>query len=330
MNVSVIVPCVNEEKNIGDCLRSLLNMNYRLGEYEIIVVDGNSNDCTRAIVEEFCKRQGKKVTLIIEPKKGVAAGRNAGIKASRYDHIALIDADCEALSNWLTILVDNYQRATNKDHRVVAVGGGNKPPEYSSKFMNAIGVALDSYAGSFNSVQGRCFAEHRYVTSLSSLNVLYRKDKIVEAGCYDESLFSEAEDADLNYRLSLSGHKFVFIPESMVWHKMRPTPTRWLKNMFRYGKGRARLLKRYPAMWKPSFVLPIIFILIMLSTLFSIQNRMFFLPLLYFLAITILSFFMCFKKKKLSVVFYVISVYIVQHFGYALGEMYGLLNPRVK
>lgn len=329
MDVSIIIPCLNEEKNIGDCLRSLVGQDYQFGNYEIIVIDNGSKDRTQSIVKDFNKSH-ENITLVIEPKKGVAAGRNTGIKYARYDYIALIDADCEAPTDWLTVLIENYCSATKKDDKVIAVGGTNNPPKNSSKFLKAIGVALDSYVGSFNSIQGRRFAGHRYVVSLSNLNVLYRKDKLFEIGLYDESLLSEAEDADLNFRLSLSGNKFVFIPQSFVWHKMRSTPKAWLKNMFRYGKGRARLLKRHPSMWKPSFVLPILFVLVMLSTFFSFMNKVFIFPLLYFLFIIIFSIFMCLKSKKSSIIFHVVTVYVVQHFGYAFGEVYGLLNPKVR
>ena len=329
MDVSIIVPCFNEEKNIGDCLKSLVSLNYQYGSREIIVVDGGSNDHTQSIIRDL-QRIHEKIILVVEPKKGVAAGRNAGVKTAKYDYVALIDADCEAPSNWLTILVKNYLKITKINDKVIAVGGANNPPANSSKFLKAIGVALDSYFGSFSSPQGRQFKVNRYVASLASLNVLYKKRAIVDIGYYDESLFSEAEDADLNYRLSLSGCKLIFIPESFVLHKLRPTPKTWLTNMFRYGKGRARLLKRYPGMWQLNFTLPILFILAMVSVIFSPANKIFLLPLLYFLIIMLFSFSVCFKRRNLSIVFYVMAVYVVQHFGYAIGEVYGLLNPRVK
>lgn len=329
MDVSIIVPCFNEEENIGGCLKSLVSLNYQHGNHEVVVVDGGSNDRTQTIIRDF-QRNHENIVLVIEPKKGVAAGRNAGVKTSKYNFVALIDADCEAPSNWLTVLAENYLKITKNDNKVVAVGGANNPPDNSSRFLRAIGVVLDSYMGSFNSPQGRQFVTTRYVSSLANLNVLYRKEAIVEVGYYDESLFSEAEDADLNYRLSLSGCKFVYIPESFVLHKFRPTLTTWLKNMFRYGRGRARLLKRYPDMWQLSFVLPILFILAMFSLVLLPSNKIFFLPLSYFLVIMVFSFLICLKKRNLSIVFYVIAVYVVQHFGYAIGEVYGLLNPRVK
>jgi len=329
MDVSIIITCYNEENNIGDCLNSLIRQNYTGGEYEIVVADGASTDNTQCIVGEYIRNHSN-IRLVVEPGKGTASGRNAGIKASCYDFIAFIDADCTAPENWLSILVDAYKIMSSKDDTVIAVGGTNIPPEESSSFLRAIGIALDSFSGSFNSIQGRQFKKPLYVPSLSNLNIFYRKQPIVEIGYYDESLLSEAEDADLNFRLLSAGHRFVYIPDSYVLHKMRPTPKTWLKNMFRYGKGRARLLKRHPRMWSISFVLPILFALGILSIAFAPFFKIFYLSTLYFPAIGLFSLFQSIKKRHPTLALHVMVVYLIQHFGYAAGEVYGLLNPQVK
>lgn len=329
MNVSIIVTCLNEEKNIGDCLKTLMAQDYRAGQYEIVIADGSSTDNTQSIVREFSEKYHQ-VKLAIHNRKGTAAGRNTGVSAAKYDYIAFIDADCEAPENWLSTLVSAYMDISGKDNRVIAVGGINLPPAGCGSFVNAIGVALDSFMGSFSSVQGRQYKNPLYVSSLSNLNVLYRKQSIIDIGCYDESLYSEAEDADLNFRLHVVGHRFVFIPNSCVWHKMRPTPKTWFKNMFRYGKGRARLLKRYPKMWNLSFVLPILFGIGMISVIFGPLLNLFYLPLLYFPLLVLFSLFQSIKKGEPTIVLQVMIVYLIQHFGYAAGEIYGLLNPQVK
>ena len=128
--------------------------------------------------------------------------------------------------------------------KLVAVGGRNTVPENSSRFLQAIEITLNSKIGCM-SVQGLQLKEVTFVESLATLNVLYVKQKLLDIGLFNENLLSEAEDADLNYRLFSKGSKFAFIPESFVIHKMRANFLSWFKNMFRYGKGRARLLKRY-------------------------------------------------------------------------------------
>ena len=78
MHVSVIVTCYNEERNIRDCLKTLVNQTYSSDQYEVIVVDGCSQDGTQSIVKEF-EKVYHNVVLVVEPKKGTAAGRNRGV-----------------------------------------------------------------------------------------------------------------------------------------------------------------------------------------------------------------------------------------------------------
>ena len=329
MDISIIITCFNEKENILDCLESLAGQDYNGGGIEIVVADGGSSDGTQQLVKSYSQKHPA-VRLVVEHKKGTAAGRNTGINAAKFKHIAFIDADCEAPQGWLALLAENFLKSKKNDSRLIAVGGTNIPPGKSGLFIKSIGVALDSYIGSFGSVQGRQFKQPRYVTGLSNLNVLYEKQHLVEIGGYDESLASEAEDADMNFRLLSAGHRFLFIPDSYVWHKMRPTAKSWFKNMFRYGKGRARLLKRYPAMWHISFALPLIFILSFLWLLLSPLSNIFLLPLLYFPALLVLSAAQCLKKKSPALLLHVMGVYMIQHFGYAAGELYGLLHPGIQ
>ncbi|MBN2121332.1 MAG: glycosyltransferase [Candidatus Omnitrophica bacterium] len=329
MDASVVVICYNEADNIEACLRSLINQTYPRNAFEVIVVDGESKDNTQSIVRKYAAAHSN-IRLIVEPKKGAAAARNTGLRSAGYGQVAFIDADCEAPSEWLEKLVKEYKDRSRDDNKLAAVGGKNIPLKEAGPFLKAIGVALDSFAGSFGSVQGRQFKRSRYVVSLATLNVLYDRKTLIDIGGYDESLESEAEDADLNFRLASAGYTLFFIPESFVWHKMRPTPKKWFKNMFRYGKGRARLLKRYPKMWRVSFVLPLLFISAMFSIIFIPFSPIFCLPLFYFPAVAGFSLFQAIRKKTHFLVFYVMLVYIIQHFGYSLGESYGLVNRNVK
>ena len=268
--------------------------------------------------------------MIIEKKRGTAVARNRGINEARYDFVAFIDADCEAPPDWLNILSEKYLKSVKNDHHIIGVGGKNIPPQNADNFVKAIGIALDNYIGSFNSSHGRQFPEERYILSPSNLNVLYQKQPLIDIGGYDETLKSEAEDADINYRLTIEGYRFMYIPESYVWHKMRPTPSSWFKNMFRYGKGRARLLKRHRGMWQISFVLPIIFLFAFSGLIFIPLSKIFCVCLLYFPIVVVISLRQVLLKKVPQLWIHTICVYIIQHFGYAMGECFGLISPRVR
>ena len=104
MKISIIVPCYNEENNIGSCLDSLIEQDYD-DVFEIFVVDNDSQDGSQKIISRYSQLHSS-IKFFIEKKRGTAAARNRGIRHARYEHIAFIDADCVAPLNWLTKLAD--------------------------------------------------------------------------------------------------------------------------------------------------------------------------------------------------------------------------------
>lgn len=85
--ISVIIPACNSEKTIHETVESVLAQSYN--NYEITVVDDGSTDNTSKILKVF----NNTIHYIYQPNKGVAAARNAGLKASHGDYFAFLDAD---------------------------------------------------------------------------------------------------------------------------------------------------------------------------------------------------------------------------------------------
>jgi len=93
--ISIVIPALNEEKFLPDCLESLRNQDYA-GEYEIIVADNGSRDRTVEIARSFGAR-----VVICSEKKGVAYARQAGADAAIGDIIVQADADTVYPRHWL-------------------------------------------------------------------------------------------------------------------------------------------------------------------------------------------------------------------------------------
>ena len=227
MRISVVITCFNEAGNIVPCLESLLAQTYPADKFEVVVADGGSLDQTQELVKALADNHPQ-IKLVIEPKPGTAAGRNAGIRSAQYEYIAFIDADCEAPTSWLEMLAACYSEYKVHNPNLTAVGGGNLPPADAAPFVQAIGIALDSYAGSFNSAQGRQFDQPRYVEGLATLNMLIDRSILEDLGCFDETLGSEAEDADLNYRLTRRAGNS---PKTLIIYIPRLTKLSWPRSL---------------------------------------------------------------------------------------------------
>ena len=79
--VTVIVPCLNEERFIAACLESIIQNDYPKDKLEILVVDGYSKDKTREIIKNF------PVRVLNNPKVTTPAAMNIGIKNAKGDII---------------------------------------------------------------------------------------------------------------------------------------------------------------------------------------------------------------------------------------------------
>ncbi len=117
MTISVIIPAYNEEKYIGETLKSIISSAPE-NLLEIIVVNNASTDNTAGVAGQFSQ-----VKLVNEYHKGVTRARQAGFLAARGDILAFIDADTHVSQEWFGVL--NSQFAA--DSLLVGLSG---PYEY--------------------------------------------------------------------------------------------------------------------------------------------------------------------------------------------------------
>ncbi len=88
MKLSIVIPTLNSERTLPECLDAIIGQSFPRDQYEIVIADAGSSDSTLAIARE------KGVDRIVEnPLKTGEAGKTAGIKAATGDIIALVDSD---------------------------------------------------------------------------------------------------------------------------------------------------------------------------------------------------------------------------------------------
>lgn len=326
MKVSVIVVTLNEEKNILPCLQSLLKQDIPQEDYEILVVDGGSLDKTQENVEEIAKHHAS-LKLLVKENGSITTCRNIGIKFAQHDFIAFTDADCVVPEDWLRRLQRGYARHAVGNPKLAGVGGANIPPENGNSFQHAIGIAFNSFFGSLGSIQAARIKKEKPVFSISCSNSLHRKKVLEEVGMFSEELGNQGEDWDLGVKLEKKGYVVYGLADSFVWHNFRATPSAFWNNMVFYGDGRMRLTKKHPDFVKMKYMLPLFFIpLFFLSVFFFVLTKKIelLLPFAYFPLVFLYSLAISFSQKKGGLLFHVFFVFLLQHFGYAVGMWKGL------
>ncbi len=229
-SVSIIVITYNEEKNIDDCLNSLVSLDYPNDKYEIIVVDA-STDKTAEIA---CKYQ--KVKVHKSSEKGFAVQRNKGISLASNDIIAFTDADCIVSKDWLKNLVYSME---NKG--ADCVGGPAFPPANSSH----IGLCISCLGYPAGGALGLSAND-----PISTCNAAFTKKCLNDVKGFDLKLKYGGEDTDLSRRLKEKGYKIIIEPDCFVYHKTRDF-REFLSWCFRRGRAKFHLRKNPIQLFMP-------------------------------------------------------------------------------
>ncbi len=317
--VSVVIPARNSEKILGQCIKSLKNLNYPKEKYEIIIADSNSTDNTF----EVAKNLG---AIAVHNTGGtVCSGRNIGFKTARGEIVAFSDSDCVMDRDWIKNSIKYFE-----DEKIAAVGGPNLTPAEEGAFGKAVGFVFNQALFTAGSVYARILKKTKEVKSLPGCNIIFRRKALEKVLPLDESII-EAEDYVMNQKIRALGYKLMYTPDTIVWHHRRPIPKKFFMQMYRYAIGRLRLGKKDIKMINLTHILvglglPIIII----SSLVLILVKKILFLYLFILGAAFLIFyclFAWFKTKSFKTAVLVPGVIILLFCGWSLGFLKELLSP---
>ena len=149
MKYSVVIATYKRAADLRETLRSLSSLTPD-GPWEVIVVDNNSPDETRQVVEEASRSFPVELRYMFEGQQGRSPALNTGIRAARGDIIATTDDDVRVPADWLTRAAAGLARmkCDYVGGRVVPIWGGPRPawiPNHGGKQWAVI--ALLDYGG---------------------------------------------------------------------------------------------------------------------------------------------------------------------------------------
>jgi glycosyltransferase involved in cell wall biosynthesis len=119
IRISVIICTYNRSESLKKTLSSLGGLSGLDSiDWELLVVDNNSSDGTREVVEEFISASGRNCRYLFEKKQGLSQARNRGIREAEGEVIAFTDDDVLLDPKWLTNLAEEFE-----NDGVACVGG---------------------------------------------------------------------------------------------------------------------------------------------------------------------------------------------------------------
>lgn len=304
--VSVILPILNEEKHLQDCVLSILSQDYR-GSLEIVLAVGPSRDRTLEIAEELQERDSR-ITVVQSPTGRTAAGLNIALRASKGVVIVRVDGHAQIPQDYISNAVETLL-ATG----AVNVGG----------VMAAVGTNAfeKSVAGAMRSPLGVGASRFHTGGTPGEVDTVYlgvfRREALLSVGGFDER-FTRAQDWELNFRLRSNGGVIYFDPRLHVTYRPRSTVKALAKQYFEYGRWRRVVSRRHKGTINYRYLAPPVALLGFITSLvLGLIHPIFFLPAsIYLLFVAAASTVIA---RSLLQYLYLLAIIPTMHFSWGAG-----------
>ena len=305
--VSVILPILNEERDLSNCISAILQQDYP-SEIEVILALGPSEDKTTQIAEKLSASDSR-IKLVSNPTGQTAVGLNLAIKMSSNEIICRIDGHSEISNNYVKTAVEILQQKN-----AVNVGG-LMYADSDSGLQRVVAQAMRSKLGvgpsKFHTGGSAGESDTVYLGT-------YKKAAVLAAGGFDER-YIRAQDWELNYRLRKNGGLIWFDPRLQVTYRPRSTFKKLAKQYFQYGRWRRVISRQHKNTVNFRYLAPPFAVATnTLSIFFSIIISPFFITplLIYFCALIIGSLFIGRKVIDKLIMPFVLAT---MHFSWGIG-----------
>ncbi|MBI4039368.1 glycosyltransferase [Candidatus Daviesbacteria bacterium] len=228
--ISIIVSTKNEEKNLERLLASIKNQTYQ--DWEVIVVDNNSSDQTKAIAQKY-------TPLVFNYGPERSAQRNFGAKQARGEYVLILDADMELEENVLAECAEVVGSDKSRFNR-------DKIGVDKTSTLKALIVPERSTSQNF---WGRCKAyERSFYVGDETIEAarFFNRQIFDQLGGYDTAM-TGPEDYDLSYRVRQK-YQIGRIGSFIIHHEGAPSLWQLMKKKFYYAKHAKAYYAKYPGL----------------------------------------------------------------------------------
>ena len=231
--LAVIVVSYNSRSYLEKCINSIVESIPETEEdiIELIIVDNNSDDGSKSLIEDLCKKHAILKSIINVKNMGFAYANNQAIKSSSANYFFLLNSDTEIYEDSIESVLE-YIKNDIPSNKIGIIG---------PKIINSDGT-IQSSCRKFPSLINA--VAHNILSLINPDNKFSRQYKMADAdrsksfetdwvsgsamiiskaamdnsGLFDDKYFMYVEDVDLCYRMWKSGYKVVYFPKIKVLH----------------------------------------------------------------------------------------------------------------
>jgi succinoglycan biosynthesis protein ExoA len=327
--VSVIVPCYNEQSTIRLLLTALYEQTFPRAEMEVILADGMSTDGTRTVIEAFQKDfPDLEIRVVDNTLRNIPSGVNRAMEAARGEIIVRSDAHSKPYPDY----VANSVKALEEGRGDNVGGVWEIHPGADTWIAKSIAVAAAHPLGVGDAL-------YRHAKQAALVDTVpfgsFHRTLIEKIGQFDESLLTN-EDYEFNARVRDSGGRIWLDPSIRSVYFARSTLLELIRQYWRYGFWKWRMLRRYPHTLRWRQALPPLFVLSLLAlALLSV-----FVPLarlalageiLLYLSILVLAgLYTAVRQRKPYLIFGLPLAISAMHITWGSGFLWSILTSSVR
>ncbi|MDD2961546.1 MAG: glycosyltransferase family 2 protein [Muribaculaceae bacterium] len=321
--IAIIIPTLNEERYISECLKSVFEQSFEQSKLDIIIADGGSTDQTCNIIENIAKSH-QNVRLIRNEKKIQSVAFNLGVAISSAPYIIRLDAHALYNRNYVELCYNNLVKNGN----IGNVGGvcSIRPQHFG--IIPEANAILNQVKFGIGGAAFRIGAEAGFVDTVP-FGAFPRK-VIEKIGGMREEL-ARGEDNEYNSRIKKAGYKIYLDPNIISTYYSRDTIKGSIKQMYANGLSIGKLLQIDRKSVSIRHLIPLCFVL---SIIISFLIGLMYQPLLWIVVLIIGTYTIANLIATISACIkfgwkyiYILPIlFFTVHFSYGIGTIIGLFK----
>ena len=324
MIITVGVIAYNEKNSLGSLLKDICKQTYDHKKIEVILVDSNSTDNTKVIMETFKKNNQDDfygVQVLTNPNKTQPCGWNVVLNNYNGDAVVRIDAHASIPSDFIEKNINTLLSGED-------ICGGFRPNVIDERtpWKETLNLVETSMFGSsiapYRRQQGKT-----YVNSL--FHGAYRRKVFDKVGLFNENLV-RTEDNEIHYRMKKAGFKLCFNPEIISYQNTRNTLKGMIKQKYGNGRWIGLTISVAPKCLSYYHFVPFLFVG---SLIFCSAIALLGYPLLLEILLLLYSMFdfvntvSCFTMRDIKPHFFLLPLlFPLMHLAYGFGTIVGILQ----
>ena len=212
--VSIIIVTYNNLDLTMNCLDSIFRKTAH-PNYEIIIIDNNSQDGTRDYLNDLTKNHSNISVLLNDQNSGFAKANNQGIEKARGEYLIFLNNDTIVTRGWITNLVKHLDKNPNLGMVCPVTNSIGNEAKINVNYRNL--EQMEEFANSYTRDHFNQLYED--INVLALFCVAIKREVIERIGCLDESFgLGMFEDDDYSYRLKEEGYKIACAEDVFIHH----------------------------------------------------------------------------------------------------------------